>query len=125
MTSDLGAGLGAFMMAYEQATNSHDPDRVMPMIAADATYWFTDGSYQGLAEIRAAVERTFAVIQDEVYEISDLEWVVLTAEQAVCRYRFSWRGVVDGRPRSGCGRGTNVMVQHGGVWRMQHEHLSS
>jgi ketosteroid isomerase-like protein len=124
MPSDLSAGPAAFMAAYEQAASSHDLDRVMAMIAVDATYWFTDGSYRGLAEIRSAIARTFAVIQDEVYEISGLQWLVLTAEHAVCRYRFRWRGVIDGQPCSGQGRGTNVLVRQDGAWKMQHEHLS-
>lgn len=123
--SDLAAELTAFVAVYEQANNSHDVDRLVPMIAGDATYWFSDGSYRGLEEIRGALERTFALIQDEVYEISGLEWVVLAAEYAACRYRFSWTGVVDGQRRSGRGRGTNVMVKQGGAWKMQHEHLSS
>ncbi|MGH3187410.1 MAG: YybH family protein [Streptosporangiaceae bacterium] len=122
--SDLAAELTAFVTRYEQANNSHDIDRVMPMIAADATYWFSDGSHRGLEEIAGAVERTFAAIQDEVYEIRDLEWVVLTTEHAVCRYRFSWKGVVDGQPRSGQGRGTNVVVKRDEAWKMLHEHLS-
>jgi uncharacterized protein (TIGR02246 family) len=123
---DLTAELTAFMTRYERATNSHDIDRVAPLIAEDATYWFSDGSHQGLAAIRGAIERTFATIQDEVYRIEDLEWIVLAADHAVCRYRFFWRGVVDGRPRSGQGRGTNVIVRRDdGAWRMQHEHLSA
>jgi hypothetical protein len=68
--------------------------------------------------------RTFAAIQDEVYEIREVDWVALTEELAACRYRFSWRGVVDGRPGSGSGRGTNIVVKRDGVWRVQHEHLS-
>jgi ketosteroid isomerase-like protein len=122
--SDLAAGLTAFMAQYERANNSHDIDRVLPMIAEDATYWFSDGSYEGLGEIRGAIERTFAAIQDEVYEISDLKWVVLASEHAVCQYRFSWWGVVNGQLRSGRGRGTNVVVRQDGGWKMQHEHLS-
>jgi ketosteroid isomerase-like protein len=124
MTSDRAHGPAAFMAAYQQAASSHDLDRVMRMIAADATYWFTDGSYRGLAEIRAAIEQTFAVIQDEVYEISDLQWAVLAAEHAVCHYRFWWRGIVDGQIRSGQGRGTNVLVLQDGMWKIKHEHLS-
>jgi hypothetical protein len=65
------------------------------------------------------------VIRDEVYEIRDLEWVALTSTYAVCRYRFSWTGVVDGKPRSGQGRGTNVVVYREGAWKMLHEDLSS
>ena len=123
--SDLEAELSAFMTGYEQANNGHDIGRVASLIARDATYWFTDGSYRGVGEITAAIERTFSVIRDEVYEIRDLEWMVVTSGYAVCRYRFSWAGVIDGRPRSGRGRGTNVIVQRDGAWQMLHEHLSS
>lgn len=125
LVSDLAAELTAFMTRYEQAANTHDIGRVAPLIDADAVYWFSDGSHRGLAEITEAIEQTFAAIQDEVYEIQDLEWVVLAADHAVCRYRFSWTGLVDGRPRSGQGRGTNVLVKRKGGWKMQHEHLSS
>ena len=125
MTSDPVAGLTVFMTEYEQANNSHDIDRVLPMIAEDATYWFSDGSYRGLGEIKGAIERTFATIQDEVYEVSDLEWVVVADEYAACRYRFSWQGVVNGQVRSGQGRGTNLLVRRDGTWKMQHEHLSN
>lgn len=123
--SDLAAALTAFLRRYEQANNSHDIDRVVPLIAEDAVYWFSDGSYQSLGEIAEAIERTFGAIRDETYEIKDLEWVVLTADHSVCRYRFFWTGVIDGQPRSGEGRGTNVIVKRDGVWKMQHEHLSS
>ncbi|WP_328468613.1 YybH family protein [Streptomyces sp. NBC_00448] len=121
----LEAQLTAFLRRYEQANNSHRIGRVLPMIAEDAVYWFTDGSYRGEREIAVAVQRTFDAIQDESYEISDLEWLVLTPEHAVCRYRFRWTGLVDGQPRSGQGRGTNVVVKRHGEWKMQHEHLST
>jgi ketosteroid isomerase-like protein len=124
MPSDLAAEPTAFMRAYEQANNSHDIDRVSPMIAPDATYWFTDGSYHGLPEITAAISQTFSSIQNEAYHITDLEWLVLAPEHAVCRYRFSWTGVVDGAERSGQGHGTNVMVKQRGLWQIKHEHLS-
>jgi ketosteroid isomerase-like protein len=123
--SDLPAELSAFMTAYEEANNSRDIGRLGQMIAKDATYWFSDGSYRSLGEITAAIKRTFLTIHDEVYKIGQLEWVVLTPEYAACRYRFSWTGVIDGQPRSGRGRGTNVLVKRDGEWKMQHEHLSS
>jgi ketosteroid isomerase-like protein len=121
----LAAGLTSFMASYEQAANSHDIDRVAPLIAEDATYWFSDGSHQGIAAVTAAIERTFASIRDEIYQIRELEWVVLAPDTAVCRYHFRWEGVVDGKPRSGRGRGTNVIARRDGAWKMLHEHLSS
>ena len=121
---DLTAELTAFMAGYARATNSHDVAEVQPHIAPDASYWFSDGSFQGLAEITRAIERTFATIQQEVYTISDLHWILVSNEHAVCRYRFSWTGLVGGQPRSGAGRGTNVLERRNGNWLMLHEHLS-
>jgi ketosteroid isomerase-like protein len=113
-----------FMRRYERATNQHDFAVLAPLIAPDAVYWFTDGSYRGRAAIEEAVSGTFATIQDEVYEIGDLEWVTVGEESAVCRYRFRWTGVVDGQPASGEGRGTNVLTKRDGRWQMLHERLS-
>lgn len=114
-----------FMRLYERATNQHDAAALTPLIAPDAVYWFTDGSYRGRAAIGEAIARTFTAIQDEVYEIYDLDWVVTGEESAVCRYRFRWAGVVDGRPASGEGRGTSVLVRRQGHWLVLHEHLSA
>lgn len=113
------------MGEYERANNSHDISRVVPFIAEDAVYWFSDGSHRGIEEIRSAIEKTFAKILDEVYEVRELEWPVLTADVAVCRYLFAWTGVVNGELRSGQGRGTNVIVRRDGKLKVLHEHLSS
>lgn len=115
----------AFVRAYEQATNSHDLTRLAPLIAADAVYWFSDGSHRGRDAVLAAIAETFATIRDEVYRIDDLEWITADHGQAVCRYRFTWTGTVDGQPKSGTGRGTNVLVNSDGTWQMLHEHLSA
>ena len=122
--SDLQTELTAFVHRYEQATNRHDFNDVAPLIADDATYWFTEGSYHGIEAIRVAIERTFAAILDEVYEIRNLEWVAVADDLAVCRYQFFWTGMVDGQPDCGHGRGTNVVAKRDGDWKMLHEHLS-
>lgn len=113
------------MRTYEAANNAHDFARLEPLIALDATYWFTDGSYEGIIQIREAIEETFVRIQNETYEISELAWPIIEETVAVCMYRFAWRGVVNGAEKSGTGRGTNVLKKSDGVWRVAHEHLSA
>jgi ketosteroid isomerase-like protein len=117
--------LDVFLREYEEANNSHNWDNVESFIAPDATYWFTDGSYLGIEEIRAAVEATFTKIQNEVYEIKNVRWPLVTNTEAVCTYNFLWRGTVDGQEASGSGRGTNVLKKIDGSWQIVHEHLSS
>lgn len=113
-----------FIKSYESANNSHIWINVEPFIAKSATYWFTDGSYTGIDEIREAIETTFTKIQDEVYEVKDIRWPTVTDTNSVCTYRFYWQGTVNGMQASGSGRGTNVLEKRNGSWQIVHEHLS-
>lgn len=115
----------AFVRAYEQSTSSHDITQLATMIAPGAVYWFTDGSHRGRDAILAAIAETFTAIRDEIYQIADLEWIAASNSHAVCRYRFSWTGTINGQSRSGSGRGTNVLINSDGSWQMLHEHLST
>jgi ketosteroid isomerase-like protein len=121
----LAAELDGFLAEYERRTNAHDVGRLRELIAEDASYWFTDGSYEGVEAIAAAVQRTFDEIRDEVYTISEAQWVCTSPDWAVVRYRFHWVGFVDGRRCEGRGRGTNAMGKRSGRWQMIHEHLST
>lgn len=108
-----------------RATNTHDFDSVSPLLAPDVVYHFTDETIRGRAAARAYFERTWHTVRDEEYEIEDAEWLVSTDATAVAIYRFVWRGLIDGRARSGSGRATNVFVRaEEGRWLLAHEHLS-
>lgn len=71
-----------------------------------------------------SVGKTFETIQDETYSITDIEVVGEESDLVVLRYAFHWSGLVDGSPRPGSGRGTNVITHRDGWWVMLHEHLS-
>lgn len=114
----------SFLADYIRATNTHRFDEVAPLIDEDAVFWFSSGSYRGLAAIRAAFERTWGMIQNEVYAVEDVEWLVQGDAGAVCLYTFRWRGDIDGVAREGSGRGTNVLRHTGAQWQVIHEHLS-
>lgn len=124
-TEDSVLELTRTMREYEAANNSRVLERVLAHIAPDASYWFSDGSHYGHAEIRVALLNTFEAIQEEKYSIHELTWVTVSSDIAVCRYHFSWTGLVEGQPRSGIGRGTNVLVKHDSGWLIEHEQLTS
>ncbi|MFC5261985.1 DUF4440 domain-containing protein [Kribbella qitaiheensis] len=70
------------------------------------------------------VEAIGDTLQDEVYTISDVQWIFASPDCAVVRYRFRWVGYTNGERREGQGRGTNAMTKRNGRWQMIHEHLS-
>ena len=47
------------LRAYEDRINRHDFDLLIDLIAPDATFWFSDGTHRGIAEIRTAFEATW------------------------------------------------------------------
>ncbi|HEY9011025.1 MAG TPA: nuclear transport factor 2 family protein [Devosia sp.] len=109
------------LTAYEQRINRHDFDLLLDQIAPDATFWFSDGSHRGIAEIRSAFEKTWEAMGDgEHYWLTDVEWVAEGSEAAACIYQFNWRC----GEQNGSGRGTTVLARTSAGWRIVHEHLS-
>ena len=121
---NIDPALTSFLDEYTRRTNTHRFDNVATLIAQDATYWFTDGSYRGLSSIRLAFERTWSVIQEETYATEDVEWLSVDVHSATCIYTFHWRGRVNGAFKGGKGRGTSVLRKANEQWQVVHEHLS-
>lgn len=112
------------LKAYEDRINRHDFDLLTDLIAPDATFWFSDGTHRGIAEIRAAFERTWTALADETYWLDQLDWIAEGDSAASCTYRFNWKTTIDGKPASGSGRGTTVLKRVDDRWWIVHEHLS-
>ncbi len=110
---------------YERRINRHDFGEMVPLIAPDAVFWFSDGSHVGIDAIRAAFERTWEALQNDTYWLDEVRWIAEDDEVAACIYRFNWRTTIKGQPASGSGRGTTVMRKIDGRWQIVHEHLSA
>lgn len=114
----------SFFRHYEKQTNTHNFDNVSDLIAHDALYWFSDGSFAGRENIRKAFEDTWKRIQNETYVIKNVQWIAMSDSIAACIYEFHWKGLIDGTEKEGNGRGTNVLKKNDGKWHVVHEHLS-
>ena len=113
-----------FMQDYEKKANTADFDKVAPLISDDAVFWFSDGSFVGKQAIRGAFEKTWSVLKDEIYSISNLKWLVQEESDAVCIYNFTSESTWDDKRVTFRGRGTSVMKKENGNWLVFHEHLS-
>lgn len=114
----------AVLALYEERINLHRFDVLVPLIAEDATFWFGDGSHQGIAAIRQAFEATWLSFVNETYWLEDLRWIARGDVAAACIYRFCWRATLDGVVQTGSGRGTSVFANRKQGWQIVHEHLS-
>lgn len=112
-----------FISAYEKALASQSWDNVAPLIHEQCVATFSEGTYIGKAEVEAAFRKTFALIKEEKYKISNIHWVRETENTAVFIHHFSWSGIINGQFASGSGRGTSVLTKENGRWQLICEHL--
>jgi ketosteroid isomerase-like protein len=109
---------------YELNINKHDFDLVEPLLSAECKFWFSSGTYEGLDQTRKAFEKTWGMIKDEAYSISEQNWIAESDQAAVCTYHFHWQGLIEGKPCEGKGRGTSCFRKDVNGWKIIHEHLS-
>lgn len=112
-----------FLKNYERALSTQQWSIVAPLIHEDACVTFSDGTFRGKAAVQQVFERTFGLIEDETYAISNLHWVRKSVDYAVCQFEFRWSGLIDGEQSSGSGRGTSVLIKENGRWQLLTEHL--
>lgn len=112
-----------FLEIYVDALNKRNLDEILAMIAPQATFLFTEGNFNGHAEIAAALSKTFDLIKEEIYRIDNQHWIIVDKTTAACHYHFHWSGIIHGEQHSGSGRGTCILVKQEGKWQVCHEHL--
>ena len=113
-----------FISAYEAALATQDWDQVAPLIHETALVVFSNGAlHAGKDAIGSAYRRNFSTIKNETYQISDVQWLLQTDNGAAYAFVFHWRGLIDGQPAAGAGRGTAVLRREGDSWVLMGEHL--
>jgi ketosteroid isomerase-like protein len=113
-----------FLDEYAVRTNTHQFPNVAELIAPDAIYWFNDGSFYGLEAIQNVFVQTWSYIQNETYQLKNVQWLAVDEHIAVCVYTFHWRGLINDQLAQGSGRGTSVLHKKDRQWQVVHEHLS-
>ena len=109
---------------YKTEINIHDFSRIAPLLSEDCTFWFSSGTYVGLDAARKAFEKTWNLIKEEIYTISNFTWICEDEKAAACTYTYHWKGLINGALQEGAGRGTSCFrLEHQG-WKIVHEHLS-
>ena len=109
------------MQRYALALCSQDWSKVDPVIHNNACVQFSEGTYIEKARVKTAFERVFDLIQEETYATSNVKWIEMSAELAVCIYTFAW-SAFHGKEASG-GRKTSVLKREKGNWQLMIEHL--
>ena len=115
-----------FMARFEAALATEDFEKVAPLIHPQAVFRFSEGDHSGMADIRAAVERTWAFeVDDERYYLTDKRVLHSGKGAATVLFTWNWSGdSAEHGPFKITGRGTVQLVCHEGTIKILLEHLS-
>ena len=108
---------------YVDKLNTHSWDQIAPCVSENAVFIFTEDTFVGKVAAKAAFEKTFKLIKNEVFRIHDIVWTVVTDDVTPCRYEFRWKGLISGQESSGGGRGTTILRKVDGRWLTAPERL--
>ncbi|WDF05815.1 YybH family protein [Shouchella hunanensis] len=110
---------------YIEATNTHRFSEVEKVLHSEAVFWFTNQNCVTRKDIKTFFETAWTHIKEEVYEATEVKWMITTEQAAMCTYTYTYKGYQDGVFVSGKGRATNAFVLENGEWKLIHEHLSA
>ncbi|WP_297801941.1 nuclear transport factor 2 family protein [uncultured Brevundimonas sp.] len=121
-----GDGASEVLQAYRRLINRHDFDLLeQQVIAHDAVFVFSNLRHEGIAAIRSNFERTWSILPDEVYSMSDVVWLFSCDEHAACTLRYHYSGkTTEGRRMEGGGQGVLIFGRRQGQWRLMLEQLT-
>ena len=116
-----------FLNEFELLAEKEDFALIRDLIDEQAYFRFNDGDFVGRQAIQAAFEKTWRgdpTLKRARFYLTDI--VVLSTDQksATATYTYNWEGSQGDRKFAIRGRGTRVLVQQSGKFRIVHEHLS-
>ena len=115
-----------FMAGFEAALASEDFAKVAPLIHPQAVFRFSEGDHSGMADIQAAMERTWAhEVDNERYTLTDKRTLRSGKDAVTVLFTWNWSGdSAEHGPFEIVGRRTVQLVRHEGAIKILLEHLS-
>ncbi|MBC8311540.1 MAG: nuclear transport factor 2 family protein [Candidatus Marinimicrobia bacterium] len=97
-----------FIKKYEVAIATQKWNNISPLIHENASVTFTEDTFHGKPNVKGAFEKTFKLIQDETYLVSNINWIKQNDKLAIFTFNYKWSGIINGQRAEGSGRGTSV-----------------
>ncbi|GAB4275691.1 MAG: hypothetical protein Kow0029_17090 [Candidatus Rifleibacteriota bacterium] len=108
---------------YEAALEKQSWDEVKDFFHENCTVVFAEATYYGKEQVSGAIKKTFSLIKDESFVLSNINWTIVRENFASCTFNFEWSGTINGKRFTNPGRGTAVWVLENGSWQIVNEHF--
>lgn len=108
---------------YEKTLAQQKWEAVSDFFHEDCVVVFAEATYFGKKQVGMAIDKTFSLIKDEDFILSDIQWIYESDSFATCIFNYKWAGTLNGKRFNSSGRGTLAMILSDGQWQVVTEHL--
>lgn len=108
---------------YETALGKQTWEAVEEFFHPNCTVIFAEANYYGKNQVSGAISKTFSLIKDENFSLSEINWTIVRENFASCTFNFEWSGTINGKRFTNPGRGTAVWILENGHWQIVNEHF--
>ncbi len=111
------------MNSYLEALSEQKWSAVELFFHEAATVVFAEGTYFGKSQVEQAMGKTFSLIRDENFKVSEINWNFQKESCASCTFAYQWSGTLSGQRFSNKGRGTMLWAKETDRWMIVNKHL--
>lgn len=111
------------MKLYEAALSNQTWEAVQDFFHENCTVVFAEATYFGKKQVSGAIQKTFSLIKDESFLLTNINWTITRDDFASCTFHFEWSGTINGKRFTNPGRGTALWVKENDRWQIVNEHF--
>lgn len=108
---------------YEAGLAKQTWEAVADFFHENCTVVFAEATYYGKKQVSGAIKKTFSLIKDESFKLSNINWTIVRENFASCTFNFEWSGTINGKRFTNPGRGTALWVLNQDKWEIVNEHF--
>ncbi|MEW6711802.1 MAG: nuclear transport factor 2 family protein [Candidatus Riflebacteria bacterium] len=108
---------------YEIGLSKQSWEAVKDFFHENCTVIFAEATYFGKNQVAGAIQKTFSLIKDESFTLSEINWTIIRESFASCTFNFEWAGTINGKRFVNPGRGTAVWAHENEKWQIVNEHF--
>ena len=112
-----------FMSEYQKILMTTDWNKLSDFFQDDCAMIYSDGTYIGKKALKKAFEKTFSLMKNGKFYISDIHCAAITEQFCSCVFELKWSAEICGDKIVGKDRGTCCLVKFNNSWKIVNQHL--
>ena len=112
-----------FIKKYQQAITRQNWEELKDYFHENCAVLYSDGTYVGKPMLKQAFDKTYALMKNGEYSLTDFHFPVITDKFCSCVAKFYWSAEIYGKSINSEHRITLFIAKDDNEWKIVNQHL--